>query len=163
VTIPAGVATANVVVTPINDSLMEINETVIATLRPNAAYTIGSPGSATVMIVSDERVSLSAIDPTATEAGRTPGIFRVSRTGSTAASLTVFYTIGGTATAGSDYAALPGRVTIPAGVATANVVVTPINDRLTEGNQTIIATLRPNASYTIGSPGRATVTIVSDE
>jgi hypothetical protein len=142
---------------------MEGNETVVVKLSPNAAYTIGSPSSATVKIVSDERVTISAIDSTATEAGPTTGAFRVSRTGSTASSLTVFYSVGGTATPGSDYTTLPGSVTIPAGLSTADIIVTPINDSLAEVNETVVVKLTPKSTYTIGTPSSATVSIVSNE
>ena len=54
-------------------------------------------------------------DATATEAGPTTGQFTVTRTGATTAALTVNYAVAGTATAGSDYTALAGSVTIPAG------------------------------------------------
>ena len=53
-TIPAGVSTVDSRVTPINDTSMEANQTVIVTLAPSARYTIGSPRSATVTIVSNE-------------------------------------------------------------------------------------------------------------
>ena len=41
---------------------MEGNETVVAMLSPRSNYTVGSPSSATVTIVSDERVTISATD-----------------------------------------------------------------------------------------------------
>jgi hypothetical protein len=163
VTIPAGVAAANILVKPINDTVMEGNESVVMTLSSKPTYTIGSPSAATVTIVSDERVTITAVDATATEAGATTGAFRVSRTGSTASPLTVFYSVAGTATPGADYTALPGSVTIPAGVAAANILVKPINDTLKEGNQTVVVTLSSKPAYTIGSPSSATVTIISNE
>ena len=61
-------------------------------------------------------VTVTATDPTATEAGVTTGTFAVSRTGSTAAALTVNYTVSGSATPGSDYTALTGSLTIPPGL-----------------------------------------------
>jgi subtilase family serine protease len=64
---------------------------------------------------------------------------------------------------GSDYAALPGSVTIPVGAASATIVVTPIDDPTVELDETAIVSLRPDAAYFVTSPGRATVTIVSDE
>ena len=72
--------------------------------------------------VSDERVTISATDNTATEAGRTTARFTLTRTGSTALPLTVRYTVGGTAIGGKDYVALPGHRTIPAGSATATII-----------------------------------------
>ena len=108
-------------------------------------------------------VTISATDPSATEAGPTAATFRLTRTGNTASSLTVNYTVTGTAVSGIDYVALPRQVTIPAGASTASIHVTPINDTRMEANQTVIVTLASSAAYTIGSPRSATVTIVSNE
>ena len=52
--IPAGAATATVTVTPVNDTAVEPNETVVATLGANAAYTVGAAAVATVTIQSDD-------------------------------------------------------------------------------------------------------------
>jgi len=54
VTFPAGAPTVNVPVTPIDDSLVENNETVVLTLTGSLGYQVGSPASATVTIVSDD-------------------------------------------------------------------------------------------------------------
>jgi parallel beta-helix repeat protein len=110
----------------------------------------------------DTIVTISATDNTATEAGRTTGRFTLTRTGSTALPLTVRYTVGGTAIEGKDYVTLPGRRTIPAGSATATIVVRPIDDRRVERDETVILQLAPGA-YRIGVPNRATVRLVSDD
>ena len=148
--------------TPINDVVMEGDETVVVTLSPRPNYRVGSPSSATVTIVSDERVTITATDSTATEAGPTTGTFRVSRTGSTLPS-TVNYTVGGSAANGVDYQTLTGSVVIPAGSLSANIIVRPINDVIMEGNETVVVTLSPRPNYTVGSPSSATVTVVSNE
>jgi Calx-beta domain len=90
-------------------------------------------------------------------------VFRVSRTGSTASPLTVFYSVTGTARPGTDYTALPGSVTIAAGSSAANILVRPINDTRMEGNETVVVALSSRPAYTIGSPSSATVTIISNE
>ena len=107
--------------------------------------------------------TITAIDNTATEAGTTTGTFRVSRTGSTSGALTVYYAVSGTATSGSDYNSLSGSVTIASGSSTGTITVTPINDTVVEGNETVIVTLSANAAYAIGTPSSATVTITSDD
>ena len=168
VSIPAGATSAPITVTPINDTAVEANETVILTLATNAAYTVGTPNSATVTITSDDvaalpSVSVAATDATAAEAPLGTGTFTVTRTGATTAALTVAYTVAGTATAGSDYTALAGSVSIPAGAASAPITVTPINDTAVEANETVILTLATNAAYTVGTPNSATVTITSDD
>jgi hypothetical protein len=108
-------------------------------------------------------VSISAPDSAATEAGSAPGSFSVRRTGSTAAGLSVSYTIAGSATNGSDYQLLPETVTIPSGSSTATINVTPIDDALLEGNETVVATLSANPGYNIGAPSAATVSVIDDE
>src|SRR5205814_612902 len=108
VTIPAGAATATITVTPIDDAIAETDETVIATLAAGTGYSVGSPASATVTISDNETpvVSIVATDAIAAEPTTDKGTFTVSRIGSTLSSLTVFYSVSGTATAGSDYTAL---------------------------------------------------------
>jgi hypothetical protein len=119
--------------------------------------------SQSVTVRNAPTVTIAATDASATEAGPTTGTFTVSRTGNTAGPLTVAYTTGGTATAGSDYVALSGSVTIPAGAASAAITVTPINDTLVEPNETVIVTLAANSAYTVGTPASATVTVASDD
>src|SRR4029450_11494597 len=83
VVIAVGQSSATILVTPIDDSAIEGDETVSVTLGANAAYTIGAPASATVTIADDDApiVTLVATDAAAAEAGLDPGIFTVSRTG----------------------------------------------------------------------------------
>lgn len=272
VTIPAGQSSAPILITTIDDSNVEGNETVVITLSANAAYTVGSPVAATVTIVDNDSppagptltaspasvapggtetanwsgivnpsgrdwigeyalgaadgsyqrwvyvncsqtagvalaagscplaapsaggsyelrlfandgysrlatsnqftvsvvtlpvVSLAVTDGSATEGSATDtGIFTVSRTGSTAAPLTVNYTVTGTATNGVDYQNLPGTVTIPANASSTTIVVTTIDDSAIEGNETVVVTLSASAAYTVGAPASGTVTIADND
>jgi hypothetical protein len=164
---PPNVTTMTKTVTPIQDTLQELNETVVVTLTQHATYAVGSSGSATVTLTSEEIVTQSVIvtatDATATEAGLTTGTFFFTRTGITANALTVYFTVSGTATAGSDYGSLGSSVFFPAGVTTATKTVTPIQDTLQELNETVVVTLTQHATYAVGSPASATVTLTSDD
>ncbi len=75
VTIPIGAASATVVVTPLDDLAVEQDETVTITLAPDAAYSAGSPSSASVVIVSDDlpsdMVVTSVTAPVSSGAGAT--------------------------------------------------------------------------------------------
>lgn len=108
-------------------------------------------------------VTITATDASAAESPLGMGILRVNRTGLTTAALNVVYSVGGSATTGSDYTALTGSVTIPAGQSTATITVTPINDNLVEGAETVVVTLSPNAAYTVSTLANATVTIASED
>jgi glucose/arabinose dehydrogenase len=121
--------------------------------------------SGRILVISPVKpvVTITAPDTTATEAGATTGFFSVRRTGSTASSLTVNYTVGGSASHGVDYNSFPGNVIIPAGASSANIVILPNDDLTVEGNETVVLTLGSHAAYTIGSPASATVTITDND
>ena len=164
-----GDSSANITVTPIDDALIEGAETLILTLSADAAYTVEAPSSAIVTIADDEQpgtlpvATIAATDANAAEDGGDTGTFTVMRSGDTTGALTVHYTVGGTATAGGDYTALSGSVTILATMSSATILVTPLSDSLVEGAETVIATLSADAAYTVGSASTATVTIADNE
>ena len=54
-------------------------------------------------------------------------------------------------------------MTIPANQTSVTITVTPINDALAEGPETVILTLTATANYKVSAQTTATVTIVSDE
>ena len=166
VTFAAGSPTATVVVNPVNDATVEGDETVLLRVvqaSGGATYRAASPprDAATVTIHDDDgpQVPIRAADDEAREVGRDPATFTISRTGSTAAALTVSFTVGGTATNGADYDfsanVTGGSVPIPAGQSSVDVVVTPRTDSLREGTETVILTLNAGgASYGVAAPGR---------
>jgi PA14 domain-containing protein/Calx-beta domain-containing protein/thrombospondin type 3 repeat protein len=108
-------------------------------------------------------VTVSATDASASETAGDPGTFTISRTGSTASPLTVTYTVGGTATSGSDYASLGNSIVIPAGSASATRTVAPQNDTAVESSETVALNLSSNPAYLVGSPSSATVTIADND
>ena len=108
-------------------------------------------------------VTVVASGARATENPLTNASFTVTRTGDLTAPLTVAYDVGGTATPDEDYIALPGIVTIPAGTATATIVVTPIDDTIVEANESVTLSIHPSPAYAVGSPSDAVVIIVSDD
>jgi putative intracellular protease/amidase len=172
VTIPAGAAGTSIVVTPIDDSEVEPRETVILTLQTSPNYRLGPTNtqSATATIDSDDvaptmpTVTVAATDANAAEAGRDPGLFTFTRAGGNANQpLVVNYTVSGTATSGSDFATLSGSVTIPAGRASATVMVTPVDDTEIEPNETVVVTISANAAYAVGTASFATVTIADND
>jgi Calx-beta domain-containing protein/K319-like protein len=163
VTIPAGQATANVTIVPINDSAFEGPETVDITVAPDAAYTVGSPAAARLTIDDNDRpmVSIRATDNSANESGDT-GTFTITRTGPTTAELRVTFAITGTATNGVDYAALASPVIIPIGESSVTLTVSPVDDGPGDGSETVNVTLTSNTGVTVApSPNNtARVTIV---
>ncbi|MGH9221593.1 MAG: Calx-beta domain-containing protein [Vicinamibacterales bacterium] len=104
-------------------------------------------------------VSVSAYDADAGENGGNPGVVRFARSGDTSSSLTVSFSLTGSATDGVDYESLPTTVMFPEGLATVDVTLTPKTDSLVEGNESATLTVMAGAGYELGSPGSATVNI----
>ncbi|MDB6138597.1 MAG: Calx-beta protein, partial [Verrucomicrobiaceae bacterium] len=163
VTLAAGQSSAVINVNPIQDSLNEGTELVVATLSANAAYTIGSPATATVSILDDDRpvISIVATQPNAAEGGAF-GQFTLTRGGATGIAITANLAISGTATNTTDYTTLPATVAFAANQTTATLNVVPVNDTLIEGPETVMITLN-TGSYDIGTNNSAVVTIADND
>ncbi|MGC4016590.1 MAG: Calx-beta domain-containing protein [Luteolibacter sp.] len=170
VTIPAGQTSAAVTIVPIDDGILEDDQTVTILLGSlGTNYKLGSNATSTLTIKSNPAnkpfVSVAAAEDSFGESG-TAGIFRFAVSGVVTSSFTVNYTVGGTAIPGSDYTALSGSVTIPAGSGnrTIDLTVTPINDAVAEDLENVTLTLTPSSSYvTWPSSDHATMWLYDDE
>jgi hypothetical protein len=167
VTIPAGQSSVSLSVSPLNDSISEATETVIATLQASAsAYVIAGDGtSATVDMIDDDLpvVTVSVPDASASEVGLDSGVFLIHRSGSTTAPLKVHYGAQGTALHGTDYVPLNGEVTLPAGASSAPVLITPYDDAHSEPLETVILNLSTvTNTYRVGAPSQEVLNISSD-
>ncbi len=106
-------------------------------------------------------VEIVASDAVAGEFGTNTARFTVvCPNGTNSAPLTVNYSVGGTATPGVDYAALPGSVTIPAGVLATNFLISPLGDNLTTNQVTVTINLVPSANYVLTNLASATAVIL---
>ena len=93
------------------------------------------------------------------EKNSVPGSFVLCRQGDLTQSISVSPLFGGSAS-GTDYtlaSTLP--VVLPAGVEQVQLTIVPIADLLTEGPETVTATLSTNPTYRIGSSDTASLTI----
>jgi hypothetical protein len=89
----------------------------------------------------------------------------VSRTGALGASVTVQYaTSNGTATAGQDYTAVAGTLSLGPNVTSLTFGVAILQDTLTEGAETINLTLsNPGGGAVLGTPSAAVLTINAND
>ncbi|MBU7583345.1 MAG: esterase-like activity of phytase family protein, partial [Nostoc sp. TH1S01] len=107
-------------------------------------------------------ISVTSTTPNATEGDSTPATFRISRAGNTNTALTFNYTVGGTATNGSDYDSLTGTATIAAGSSYVDIAVKPIDDNLVEGNETVTLTLVDGNNYDLARTNTTATVSISD-
>ncbi|CAG2534868.1 conserved repeat domain-containing protein/gliding motility-associated C-terminal domain-containing protein [Maribacter dokdonensis] len=152
---------------PINDSDVESNETVILNLVVGTGYEVGSSDSDTVTIVSDDIeyfAQITASDGTAAESASSvsTGEFtiRLSEENNTGSPIIVEFLIDGTADVGTDFSASStNAVSIPNGEQEAEVLITPIDDQIQEGTETVIITLQNGTGYSLGSVATQSATV----
>jgi hypothetical protein len=109
--------------------------------------------------VSSPSTSISATGPDAYKFGAVTGAFAITRMWGTNLDLAVNYAIGGTASNGFNYSALTNSIVIPAGMTSSAIPIVPLDDNLVDGDKTVVLTLSASATYNLGTPVTATVTI----
>ena len=177
VEIPDGQQSVNLSITPVDDSLIESDESIKLTLAAGTVneYTIDTDlPNATVLIAGDNdvpKVSITA-GQDASEAGLVNGEFTVTRSGDglvTQGPLDVHYIVSGTAAEGVDYASLGGTgvrmVTIPDTAWSTTITITPLQDADYELGESVTLELQADAAndYTLLPPIEATVGIIDDD
>jgi hypothetical protein len=171
--IPAGQTFVDVLIPVLNDALVEATESVTITLTSltgAALVTLNAAQSTASLDIADNdtaQASIAAQTP-ASEAGPAAGSFLVSLSAASSTATTINYQVTGTATAGTDYTALAGSVTIPAGSQSAAIDLGVLGDLAFEGSEAVIVTLTsiatgdPQITISTGA-ATATVAIADDE
>jgi Calx-beta domain len=162
-TIPAGQTTGTITVLVNGDRIGEANETFFVNLSNPTNATIAA-GTGVGTIVDDEpRISIGDRTVTEGNTGSTSATFTVILSAAYDVNVSVNYaTADGTATAGSDYQAASGTLTIPAGQTSGTIIVLVNGDRLGEPNESFVVNLSA-PTYGVITDGQGAGTIVDDE
>ena len=169
VSFAAGETSKTITVGVQGDTAVEADEGFTVTLSSPTGAWLGSPAQASGTITNDDpNVTLAVSPATVTEDGVANLVYTFSRTGPMLAALTVNYTVGGTATLGTDYTGISvtgttKSVTFAAGSSTAVVTVDPTADTAIEAAETVSLTLADGMGYNIGTPTAVTGTIRNDD
>jgi hypothetical protein len=163
--------TSKVITIPIiNDNLFENgNETFTLTLsNPSGSAILTTPTTTTVTISdNDFKPSMfvsSTIRLAEGDSGTTNFAIPVTLSNPSVQTIAVDYTTSNvTATAGSDYTATSGTLTIPAGAASGTINVPVSGDTTVEPDETFSLTLSNPSNVGFLSNGNATVTIANDD
>ena len=126
VVIPGGSTTATVTIHPSGDMTVEPDESVVLTVTSGTGYNVGSPAAATGTIANDDTdVSVAVTPASVLEDGTDNLVYTFTRTGVTSGSITVDFSVGGTASftngdysqMGADsFSATSGSITLGDGV-----------------------------------------------
>lgn len=145
------------------DRLVESPENFFINLSSPIYATIVDGQSQGTIMDDEPRVSINDVTRIEGNSGLTAFAFTVSLSVAYDVPVTVGYaTADGTTTAGSDYQAATGTLTIPAGQ-TRGTITVPVNaDRVGELNETFLVNLS-NLNYGVIADGQGVGTIVDDE
>ena len=171
VTFAAGVASTNVTIAVINDSIGELTETVSFTLLSSTNYVSANNQAATVTI-TDDGVDLPNVNVRALGLGfyelltNRPAKFAVSISSPWGVDITANVSLTGTAASGVDYANPNSfTLTIPAGQTTVTNTVATIDNAAIDADRTLIYNIvnSLDGSYTNIGAIAATNTLRNDD
>ncbi|WP_035226329.1 Calx-beta domain-containing protein [Paracidovorax oryzae] len=165
VVVPANATSASFSVTPVADTTVEPDETVIFQVASGSGYSIGNPSSATATIVNDDFpvASISVSPASVAEDGAANLVYTVALDQPSPSALSIGFSVGGTATSGTDYAAVNSPLVIAAGQTSGTITIDPTPDTTVEPDETVVISLNAGSGYTVGSPNSATGTILNDD
>ena len=167
-TINAGATTGTITISDIiDDSLDEMDETIIISLSNPANATLGTNVVHTVTIQDNDSppdIDFDLTSSSGDEANSSKAI-TVNLSAISSKDVTVDYVVTGTATgSGTDYALADGTLTISAGSTSGTITIENIaDDSLDEENETVIITLSSPSNATLGSDNVHTYTITDND
>lgn len=166
-TFAPGDTTKSVSVTINGDTVVEGDETFFLNLSSAVGVTMLNPSSGTATITNDDfppKFSVNDVSVVEGNSGTKSATFTVTRSGVTTASSSVMYqTMNGSATAGSDYLALPATtLNFAPGDTAKSVSVTILGDTTVEFDETFFLNLSSPVGAAIDD-GLGTATITNDD
>ena len=167
--VSAGSTTGTATFTSIDDNVYEGTETAkvtIGSVSGGSASAASSEIIASISLADDESaptVSLSSSDTSVKEDGSAITV-TVTLANIADEDVIVSLNTSGTATDGTDYEII-SDITIPAGLVSGTGQITPIDDLVSEGVETLIVSLGTlsGADATLGSPSGLTLSLIDDD
>lgn len=165
-------SSAKIQVSTTDDTSIEENETIIITLTDPGVQGVTIANASTELVIEDNDApaatyTVTVVGPSTIGEADGNTNFKVSLSATNAGSaITVNYTISGTATAGADYTAPSGSVTINTSELEKVVNIPIIDDADVEGDEAIIITLSATglpSDISLGSPDTKTITITDND
>lgn len=167
ITIPIGATSVDIILTPVDDILVESAEIATFTVAPGTGYTVGAPATADVTIADNDGSTTPVVtvtaSGTASETGPTPGTFTFTASPVPAATITVNFVMGGTATLGADYTVASSTTVQITTSGTATLTVNVIDDFIVDPGETVNLQLSAGTGYTVGNPGSAQMVIADND
>jgi uncharacterized repeat protein (TIGR01451 family) len=165
-TFQTNVVSTNILVTLLNDKLVEPSETFTVTLgAPVGESTLGATNSATITIVDDESTLDFALNGVSVLEGSGVLSVQVNRVGALDSAVTLpFAFVNGSATNGTDFSGVNGSVTFATSVNQQTISVTMLNDLALEASKSFSILMgTPVGEAVLGTRTVMNVTILDDD
>ncbi|MBI5733083.1 fibronectin type III domain-containing protein [Candidatus Jorgensenbacteria bacterium] len=164
-TIPSGSLSTSITLTVTDDGFYEGSETIVIGLSNPSGATLGANSSHTYSILDNDASPSVFLVTTSSSVGEVGTTQRIEARLSQMSGVPViaYFTIGGSAVNGSDYMVSPSPIIVPIGSVSSSIAVTPQDDSLYEGNETVVVTLSTSTGATLGLPTIHTVTIIEND
>ena len=167
--VPAGTYTLTAVATDVASNTATSAPVIINVSNVPPGVSIYAPDPVAVEGTNTNNWFVPQAASTSYSSGSNTATFLVRRDSGTNADLTIYFSIGGTASNGVDYAAIPSNVTIPAGRQYALITIVPLNDddSAYRDYDTVVLTLTAPTNtpppYRIGTPSAAGAIILEED
>ena len=162
-TFSAGSTVERIQIPILADTLDEDTETIIINLSSASGGTIVDSQAIVYITDDDEPPTITIDDVTATDETPAASSFTVTLSAATSREITLNYaTANGTATAGEDYTAASGSITIPANTTTATSDVSVLDDSLDEFDETVFINISDATNSSI-TDSQGILTIQDDD
>jgi methionine-rich copper-binding protein CopC len=165
VIIPAGEKSAAITVMPVDDGVGEISETVVIALaNPQGTnYNVSTSNDALVTIRDNLDIPSVSVTYSEQRDEFTDPAFIFRGVSSRTGTVTVNYTVSGTATSGVDFVPFTGSLTLPVnGVKEVSVPLNVIADSIAERVETVKLTITPSSDFSFGGEASATARIFDE-
>jgi hypothetical protein len=156
----------SLIIKPIDDFILEGDETVTITLIPDSAYAVDPENNcATVVIKDNELPDVQFLYPCSSSPESIPGRIEVTLSRAVPENVKVNYTVSGKLAQNSseDYKLSSGSLIIPAGSTTRTLPVNIIDDKIAEDDETIIIEIVNASNANIGLNEKHYYTITNDD
>lgn len=152
------------VVEAAGDVIGAFAEVVVEGLAPGAELATGVEAGVLALTSLTDAVALPAVSLKAPlelkEKKKKGATASFQRRGDLSQPLAVAYEVRGSATAGVDYAGLPGTLEIPAGKKSAKLRIRPFRDGIAEATETLVIEVLPGAGYVPSSISQASIELL---
>jgi len=162
-----GETTKNISFSVTNDTLNELNETIVLNLNTPLNATLGIINEHTYTITDDDLMPAVAFTSAASSdfENHSPAVITVSLNAPSAQAVTVGYSVtGGSAISGTDFFALTGgTVTFDPGETSATFTLSIVDDNVKESDETVELTLSAPINASLGAQTVHIYTIRNDD